>query len=220
MTSTECPTVKYVDDTTIYHMSNSAKDTSLQSAVDTAILWSKQNSMRLNASKTKELLLCYSKCPPQIPHITIDGEPIARVHACTLLSIDLNDSLSWSDHISKMYKKASKRLYFLSQLRRTKLDSKDIVKVFVSLVRPILEYSCQLWHAGLNTQQEELLESIQERALAMAYPSLSYPDALKEADIPTLVTRREDLRKRLFYAAQTPTHKLHRRVFYEDPLFS
>jgi len=92
-------------------------------------------------------------------------------------------------------------------------SSPDIVngleQYCTSLVRPILEYSCQLWHAGLNAYHQELLESVQERALSMAFPLLAYDDALIEAGIPTLSERREELCKRLFTTAQDPTHKLH-----------
>jgi hypothetical protein len=206
---TDCPTIKYVDDTTIYHVSNEANDNSLQTAVNTAVDWSNRNSMKINASKTKEMMICFSKSPPLIPHITIDSKEIERVTSFKLLGIEINDNLNWNDHIEKVYKKACQRLYFISQLKRTKISSNGIVKVYVTLVRPILEYSCQLWHAGLNAHHQELLESIQERALSMAFPLLAYEDALIEASIPTLSERREELCKRLFSMAQDPTHKLH-----------
>ena len=126
-----------------------------------------------------------------------------------LLGITLNETLSWQDHVNKIYSKASTRIHFLSQLKRTKMPQKDIVKVYVSIVRPVLEYCCQLWHAGLNDQQCHQLESIQERALRIAYPNLSYNVALTVANLSTLQCRRQLLCQRLFNELEEPGHRLH-----------
>ena len=107
-----------------------------------------------------------------------------------------------------MYKNASKRLFFIAQLKRARITKSKIVQVYLSIVRPILEYACQVWHAGLTVQQTQLLESIQERALRLAFPSLTYEEALQEANIPTLSSRRDILCKRLFQEAEAPDHKL------------
>ena len=82
----------------------------------------------------------------------------------------------------------NQRLYIHSQFKRTRSDSTDMVTVYVSNVSTILAYSCHLLHAGINGQQEELIE--QERALAMAFPSLSYLDAMKGAAITSQCVRR------------------------------
>ena len=80
-----------------------------------------------------------------------------------------------------------------------------MIKVFVSPVRPLTEYACQVWRPGITGEQEELLESIQERALKVIYPGLQYEEACREADLPTLKSRRDDLCKRLFVASQSST---------------
>jgi hypothetical protein len=201
--------VKYVDDTTISNVSNNPDDISLQSAVNSAIAWSHNNHMKINAKKTKEMLVSFSRTVPTVPNITVDGMPLERVSSCTLLGIELNDNLNWDHHVDKIYKKAAQRLFFVSQLKRSKMSAHELVKVYISLVRPLLEYAAQLWHPGLNTSQTELLESIQERALRLALPSISYEEALKEANLSTLAERRDELCKRLFIACKEPSHKLH-----------
>ena len=155
------------------------------------------------------MLISFAAKPPTVPHIKIDGKDIERVESCTLLGITLNDQLSWHDHVDKLYKKATQRLHFLVQLKRTRADSNAILKVYTSLIRPLMEYACQLWHAGLTGYQRDLIESIQVRALAIAFPSLSYDEALSQSTLPTLYTRRDELCKRMFVAAQDPAHKLY-----------
>ena len=206
---TECTAIKYVDDTTIYHTSNNPSDNSLQESVDTAIDWSKQNSMKINATKTKDMLVSFSRDTPTVHNITVDGDIIERVSECKLLGVILNNRLSWHDHIDAMMKKANTRLHFLCQLKRTKLPAEELIKVYVTLIRPLLEYACQVWHAGLNDHQTNVIDSVQERVLNMVYPGLCYNDALAKSGLPTLGLRRNAARRNLFIAMQEPDHKLH-----------
>lgn len=205
---TSCTTIKYVDDTTIYNVTSDVQDTSLQVAVDTAIKWSSDNSMNINASKTKELLITYMKKPPNVPHITINGEDIERVSECKLLGVHLNDQLNWDLHIDKIHKKACQRLHFLSCLRRSNLNSRDMVRVFTSLIRPLVEYACQVWHPGLTQQQTDQIELVQERALKMIFSELTYEDALESANVEKLSVRRTNMCEKLFIDAQNPQHRL------------
>ena len=207
---TDCTTLKYVDDTTVYQVTNNPSDPSLQTAIDTAISWSKANRMNINPTKTKEMLITFAKNKPDVPNITI--APIERVQTCTLLGIDLNDQLSWDNHVEKIYKKASSRLHFVSQLKRTRMSSEDMVRVFVAIVRPLVEYACQLWHAGLTESQVTMIESVQVRALNLAYPMLSYEEALVTTGLPTLQTRRKQLCESLFADAEDKDHRLHQAL--------
>jgi hypothetical protein len=124
--TTKCPTTKYVDDTTIHHVSSNPDDNTLQEAIQSAFSWSKQNNMNINPSKTKEMFVSFSKVCPQVPIISVENEAIERVNKCTLLGVVINDRLKWDDHIDKIYKKACSRLHFISQLKRTKMSGADI----------------------------------------------------------------------------------------------
>ena len=44
-----------------------------------------------------------------------------------LLVVTVTSNLSWNEHINDEVKKASKRLYFLVQVKRAKLPCKDLV---------------------------------------------------------------------------------------------
>lgn len=207
---TDCTTIKYVDDTTIYKITNDVTDQTLQRATDTAIAWSKRNNMKINPIKSKEMLISYAKKnPPIVPPIIIDHQDIERVTSCKLLGVMLNEKLTWDDHINMIYKKACQKLFFLTKLRRTKATSADVMKIYVATIRPCVEYACQLWHGGLTGAQHKQLESIQERAMAMAYPALSYEEACQITGLPTLKERRDTMCSRLFLSAQEPTHKLY-----------
>ena len=165
--------------------------------------------MRLNASKTKELFISYAKSPPHVPDIIVDNTSIERVPNCSLLGLVITDTLTWDLHCEKMIKKANTRLFFLKQLKRAKVAPKEVVDTFLAIVRPVLEYACQVWHSSLTEEQHDSLEKIQERALKVALPSFNYTASLNYFNIPTLKSRRKELCNRLFADMQDSAHKLH-----------
>ena len=93
-------------------------------------------------------------------------------------------------------------------LRRSGLKAEDIVTVYSTTVRPILEYAAPVWHSSLTREQCKLIENIQKRALKIAHPQLSYEEALHATKLPFLEQRREQLSKHFFKEMCDPSHKL------------
>ena len=62
--------------------------------------------------------------------------------------------------------KASKRLYMLYQLKRAGISQHgDCIYIYISIVRPVLEYACPVWHTNLPIHLSDSIEMIQKRAL-------------------------------------------------------
>ena len=152
---------------------------------------------------------CPSKVTPQVPVVNVDGTEVERVDHCTLLGVQISSKLSWDGHCNKILKKANQKLFFIKQLKRAKISPTDIIATYLAVVRPVLEYACQVWHPGLTAEQHESLEKIQERAVKIANPQISYEHALLEYNIPTLKERRDTLCKKLFNEMKKEDHKLH-----------
>jgi hypothetical protein len=105
--------------------------------------------------------------------------------------------------------KASKRVYFLTLLKWAGYSPEDILHVFTSVIRSVVEYSCEVWHPGLTQGQARCIEHIQKRAVQIAYPDLDYLDALRAAGLDALGFRREKCCKTLYENISKPSHKLH-----------
>ena len=130
---------------------------------------------------------------------------------CKNLSTPMWVYLKWNIHILDIVKKASSRLYFLRQLKRAKIDEKDLLTFYLTCVRAVTEYACPVFHNSLRLYLSEDLEKLQKRALRIIYPTLSYPVALSVARIDTLFDRRELMTKKLFQDVVDNTeHKLHK----------
>jgi hypothetical protein len=88
--------------------------------------------------------------------------------------------------ISEIVKKVSTRLFFLCQLKRIKICTKDLLTFYLTCVLPVMEYACPVFHDSLPNYLCEDLEKLQKRALHIIFPTLPYAEALVEAGVDSL----------------------------------
>ena len=100
--------------------------------------------------------------------------------------------LSWNIHVSNITAKASKRLYALRILKSHGIPAKNLIAIFCSFIRPVLEYASQVFHSSLPLMLSDQIEHIQKRALKIVFPHLSCTEALDKANLKTLHERREN----------------------------
>ena len=78
------------------------------------------------------------------------------------------------EYVDAITSKAASRLYFLKQLRRADVPTRDLLHFYTTAVRPVLEYACPVWHSGLTIAQSNLLESVQKHVIRIVYPDADY----------------------------------------------
>ena len=101
----------------------------------------------------------------------------------------------------------------LRLLKRSSIPSSKLVRVFNTCIRPILEYSCEVWHHSLPQYLGDQIERIQRRALRIIFPDCCYDIAMHRAGVVSLFIRRETICKRFFERMRTDdAHKLHSLV--------
>ena len=111
-----------------------------------------------------------------------------------------------------MIKKATKRLYFLKQLKRAGLPSNHLLHYYSTVICPVLEYCVPVWHYALTKWQTEQLEGFQKRAIHIILNfsrGMSYILMLTAANLNTLASRREEISKKNFLHITEPTSCLH-----------
>ncbi|KAK2189135.1 hypothetical protein NP493_115g15040 [Ridgeia piscesae] len=81
----------------------------------------------------------------------------------------------------------------LYQLKRAGITQKDLVNVYVSVVRLVLEYACPVWHTNLPQYLSDNIEVIQKRALKCIFPGLGYAEILRRVKPDTLNVRRDSI---------------------------
>ena len=207
---------KFVDDTTIFDICKE-QNQNLQNAATSLEHWSVANQMKINGSKTKELIICFKKVRPVLDPIVLDDTCIETVHSSKLLGVIISDDLTWDEHVSAICAKANGRVQQLYLLRRCGVSPKDLVLIYISTIRPVLEYAAAVWHPGLSKSLTNQIESIQKRVLRIVFPSLTYELALERSELPTLEQRRTNITRRLFKQIQEPSHKLHQLLPLPQP---
>ena len=198
----QCPgpvlVCKYIDDTSICHATDDVNDQTMQEAASYVQSWAENNDMRLNKQKTKELVISFKKDELPLGYITIDGCIIDRVHDAKLLGITISDDLTWASHVLAITSKANKRVFMLHQLKRSGVGIEDLKCIYCSVIRPLLEYACPVWHSSITKLQSQDIENIQKRVLRTIYGWKSYEVLLQEAGLPMLNERRYTLCKNYF----------------------
>ena len=186
--------VIFVDDTTSFEIVEKDKSSSMQLTADEASAWSNVNMFQIQPKKCKELRISFKKFPGTYENITTNGNTIDVVRSVKILGVTLQSNLKWNEHINNIVKKASKRLYFLSQLKRAKVPSNDLVNFYVTCIRSLLLYSCQVFHFNLPEFLNIMLERIQKRALNIIYGyDVPYSEALVMSKLHKLAEHRSHL---------------------------
>ena len=98
-------------------------------------------------------------------------------------------------------KKATKRLFVLRTLKKDALGTNDLVLVYRSIVRSIVEYASPVW-AAIPLYLDELIESVQRKALKIIFGRTDYTEALVLAGLESLSDRRVGACKRFMATAR------------------
>ena len=99
-----------------------------------------------------------------------------------ILGVTIKNNLKRNLHIKDTIKKASKRLYFLKQLKRAKLSTEELVKFYVTCIQSVILYACQVYLYSISEYFSKSLERVQRRALRIIYGyDYSYKELLSQS---------------------------------------
>ena len=122
----------------------------------------------------RKFLYHQSKNNADLSPLFINGHELEVVQNDKLLGVTITNNLSWNLHINETVKKASKRLYFVRQLKRARVPtSADLVR-FYTCIRSVYDYAVPVFHSSLPSYLINDLEWIQKRALSIIFPHLCY----------------------------------------------
>ena len=186
---------KYVDDITMVECRASNQQSSVQESVSGLASWSARNKMSLNPPKCASMEISFAKNPPDPPQILLEDQCLKAVNSVKLLGVIIQNDLKWDSHIADTIKRANQKLYMLRLLKKHNLPCNDLLTIYRSYVRPILEYGAPVWNGALTRHQRESLEKIQKRALRIIHGSFftNYQEILNACQFKTLGQRREDI---------------------------
>ncbi len=126
-----------------------------------------------NWTPRKRSILYYpDKYPkPDIPALTAaDGAPLDRVSTYKYLGLHVCATLTWSTHILSIKTKTKRLFGMLFRGYYQDCPSDILLKLYLSTVRPHMEYASCIWHP--HTQKRtKMLEDVQKFTLRISIPN-------------------------------------------------
>lgn len=178
----------FADDTKIAKRVNNPADSEMfQTDIYNLNKWSKEHGMQFNLDKTKIMHLGSKN---NLYNYTLEGVNINQTNQEKDLGILIHDSMKMGPHVTSIVKKANKMLGLISRSLSYK-SSKNIIPLYKSLVRPILEYGSPFWNPYLQKDIDSL-ERVQRRATKMIpwARNMEYGERLRALGLQSLEDRR------------------------------
>ena len=124
--------------------------------------WANKWKVNFNPNKTETVIFSRKVNPPVHPTLQMLDTDVASVEHHKHLGLHLSHDLRWSHHIDYILSKAYYRLNIMRRLKFT-LDRNSLETIYISFIRPILEYSDVLFD-NCTIQEARDLESVQHEA--------------------------------------------------------
>ena len=116
--------------------------------------WSKQWLVDFNPAKT-EIMFFSLNNENRRPRILFNNIEIDYVEHHKHLGLTFSDNGKWHQHIDNIVSSASKVLGLL-RLLKFKLNRKTLNQIYISYMRPILEYASVVWDGCTNYEKDKL----------------------------------------------------------------
>ena len=165
----------------------------LQHQLADLLVFTEENKMKINFKKTKVLPFNVSKKYDFLPQLHFpDLDPLDVIYETRLLGVILSSNLSWSPHINDITERAKGKLWILIRFKSLGGSQDQLLKVFQTRVRSILEFAAPVFSSGLTQDQSRQVEMVQKKAFAVI---LGKEYRSYEAALLTLEQERLDSRR-------------------------
>ena len=156
----------YADDTSLFHVIKNRNIISAVNAINDDLLviqrWSHQWLVEVSTDKSVTMIISRKSIPTGRQPVIFGNNPLKNVCNHKHLGLWFDTKLSWSYHIDQICIQASKRLNMMLPLKY-KLSRNTLETMYISYVRPILEYGDIIFD-NCSTLLKNNLEKIQIRA--------------------------------------------------------
>ena len=184
-------TLMFADDTKVFRQIVSENDSKLlQDDIDNLVAWTEKWLLSFNTDKCHVLTLGKVENITHTHQYKISDHVLEHVFDEKDLGVTFDSDLNFETHIASKVNKANS---IAGLIRRTFsfLDGPHFKRLYVSFVRPHLEYAQSVWAPHLK-RHIDMLENVQIRATKLidGFSQLTYTERLKILNLPTLAYRR------------------------------
>jgi hypothetical protein len=160
-TQPQCHLVKYADDTVLLSLL-SGPSQQHGSALQEFVEWCDSSCLEMNVSKTKEMVVTFSKRQRELAAasiISIHGRPVELVEEYKYLGTIFDSQLKFSSNTEEILRKCHQRKYLLRKLNSFGVSKNILLTFYYSFIESICTFSITCWFHSITLQNRNRLES-------------------------------------------------------------
>ena len=154
----------FADDTSLYIIVDNPISAAemINTDLETIHRWAEKWLVKFNPSKVESLLVSRKNNRNMHPPLIMNTVYINEVQHHKHLGIILSNDGTWHEHINLITSKAWQKIYVMRKLKFM-LDRDSLNKIYISFVRPTLEYANIVWD-NCTQYEANAIEKIQTEA--------------------------------------------------------
>ena len=167
----------YADDTNVTFAASDmlGLETQINTELKSINLWLRANKLSLNVAKTEFMVISsrqkLQSLNDKAVNINVEGVKINQTDHSKALGLNIDENLSWKEHIHEISKKVASSIGALKRVRPF-ISMHTAIKIYKGLIEPHFDYCSVVWD-GLSQQLSKKLQKLQNRA-ARAITKSSY----------------------------------------------
>ena len=175
--------------------------------------WTLANKAKLNVGKSKVLIFNFTENFQFTTRLYMENILMEIISETKLLGTIVSADLKWHQNTEMLIKKGYQRMILLHKLYSFKVNTEDLVNIYILYIRSILEQSCVVWSYSITNEEKSDLERVQRVACKIILQDeyLSYDQALRDLNLDSLEVRRKSLC--LKFAKRSVKHKKAKELF-------
>ena len=173
--------ILYADDTVVYYSGKTSEEIIkiLNDGIQELGKWFKKNDLVINMKRGKTEFVLYGtakrisqqQLSGEQSSVTICGENVNQSTSYDYLGVTLDDKLTLTEYLQKLYKKGSTRLKLLSTVSES-ISPYVAETIYCAMIEPVLMY-CSPVLLGDERQICHKLQNLQERANKIVFGKTS-----------------------------------------------
>ena len=124
-----------------------SNDTKTQEYINKLTDWTKDNLAKLNAKKTKSMIINFTNKNQFTTRISLENETLELVSEAKVLGCIITDDLKFHKNTQYMVKKAYARMTILHKLYSFNIPTEDLIIIYILYIRSLLEQNVAVWNS-------------------------------------------------------------------------
>ena len=164
--------IKFADNTTLVGLVTGNDESGYRQQADKLFNWCENNSLVLNADKTKEMINDFRRNKNFKEIMVVKDKIVETVQSFKLLGTIISDDMKWQQNSDSILRKARQRIYFLRTLKSFRVNKNILRSFYNAIIENVLTFGIIIWFEGSADKDKQKLNSVIKNAAKITGLSL------------------------------------------------